>query len=226
MIKAVFLDIDGTLLNFEACVEKAMQKGLKKWGVAYSSKMLETFHEINNGLWRQIEDKTLTFEELTEIRFNTVFKALGIEGINGKEFEAFFRTALNESAIPVKGATEILRYLFEKYKIYGASNGPHEQQVGRLKKAGMLEYFSFVFTSELVGHEKPRKEFFDYCFGKLENILPQETVIIGDSLTSDIQGGKNYKMQTIWYDKDGKIPPKSIIPDYTVSYLEEIKNIL
>ncbi len=226
MIKAIFIDIDSTLLDFEACVATAMEAGLSERGIAFNPKMLETFHSVNNGLWKQIEDKTLTFEELLKIRFNKIFEALGIEGIDGPEFETYFRAMLNKSAIPVSGSVEMLRYLSGKYKIYAASNGPHEQQVGRLKKAGMLEFFDEVFTSELIGHEKPRREFFFYCFDKIGNILPSETVMLGDSLTSDMLGGINYGMKTLWFNPTGKTAPENIKPDYIISSLDEVKNIL
>ncbi len=225
MIKAIFIDIDSTLLDFEACVEETMKNGLAERGESYSSEMLDTFHRVNNGLWKQIEEGTLSFEELLKIRWNKIFAELGIT-LDGVEFETYFRKNLNESAIPVFGAEEMLSYLSKKYRLFAASNGPHEQQVGRLEKAGMLKYFEDVFTSELIGAEKPSTEFFSYCFNKIGDINPAETAMLGDSLTSDMQGGINFSMQTLWFNIKSKPSPEDMKLDYIVETLAEVQNIL
>ena len=107
MIDKVFIDIDGTLLDFEACVEESMRLGLIERGIHYKGEMLVTFHRINDGLWRDLEKGKLTFEELLRIRWATVFEELGID-LDGPEFERYFRARLHESAIPMAGAFEVL----------------------------------------------------------------------------------------------------------------------
>jgi len=223
MIKAVFLDIDGTLLDFEACVEESMRLGLTERGVEYEPGMLETFHRINDVFWRDLEQGKITFEELLERRWATVFEALEID-LNGPEFETYFRKRLHESAIPMEGSYETLEYLSGKYRLFAASNGPHEQQVERLCKAGMLGYFEEVFTSGKIGAEKPAREFFEYCFEKAADIKPEESAMLGDSLTSDMKGGNAFGMKTIWLNLNGKEKPEWI--DHEIKSLDEIKNII
>ena len=223
MIKAVFLDIDGTLLDFEACVEESMRLGLIERGIDYKPEMLDTFHRINNGLWRDLEQGKLTFEKLLEIRWATVFTELGID-LDGPEFEKYFRARLHESAIPMAGAYEVLDYLKSKYRLFAASNGPHEQQVERLRKADMLKYFEEVFTSGKIGAEKPSSEFFTYCFDKVTDIKPEESVMLGDSLTSDMNGGNAFGMKTVWLNPNGKEKPDWV--DFEIKSLDEIKNII
>ncbi len=225
MIKAIFIDIDSTLLDFEACVAETMEIGLAERGVEYNPEMLPVFHRVNNGLWKQIEEGTLSFEELLKIRWNKIFAELKIE-LDGPEFETYFRKNLNQSAIPVKGSAEMLEHLAKNYRLFAASNGPHKQQVGRLEKAGMLKYFEDVFTSELIGAEKPGKVFFDYCFNKIKDIKPEESLMLGDSLTSDMQGGINSGMQTLWFNTKSKPVPEDMKLDYIVENLDEVKNIL
>jgi len=223
MIKAIFLDIDGTLLDFEACVEESMRLGLTERGVEYEPGMLETFHRINDVFWRDLEQGKITFEELLERRWATVFEALEID-LNGPEFETYFRKRLHESAIPMEGSYETLEYLSGKYRLFAASNGPHEQQVERLCKAGMLGYFEEVFTSGKIGAEKPAREFFEYCFEKAADIKPEESAMLGDSLTSDMKGGNAFGMKTIWLNLNGKEKPEWI--DHEIKSLDEIKNII
>ena len=223
MIKVVFIDIDGTLLDFEACVEESMRCGLIENGIEYKPEMLAVFHRINDGLWLDLEQGKLTFERLLEIRWATVFEALGID-LNGPEFEKYFRAKLHESAIPMEGSFEMLEYLSGKYRLFAASNGPHEQQVQRLEKAGMLKYFEEVFTSGKIGVEKPSADFFGYCFEKAGEIKPEESAMLGDSLTSDMKGGNDFGMKTIWLNLKGKEAPEWL--DREIKSLDEIKDIL
>ena len=223
MIKAVFIDIDGTLLDFEACVEESMRCGLLENKIEYKPEMLATFHRINDGFWLDLEQGKITFEELLQRRWATVFKALKID-LDGPEFEKYFRARLHESAIPMEYSLEMLEYLFAKYRIFAASNGPHDQQVARLEKAGMLRFFKEVFTSGKIGAEKPAKEFFDYCFEKAGVTKAEDCVMLGDSLTSDMKGGNDFGMKTIWLNLKGKKKPDWV--DFEIKSLDEIKNII
>lgn len=231
MIKVVFIDIDDTLLSFQGYVRDALATGFARFGLgSYMEDTLATFHRVNNGLWHEIEQGTLTFDELQKIRFNRVFEALGI-CYDGVVFEKFFRAYLFTSAIEEPHAKELLAYLAGKYTLCAASNGPFEQQCNRLKVGGMYEYFSHFFISSAVGASKPAKAFFDYAFDVLRkngfpNLDPAECIIIGDSLTSDMAGGKAYGMQTCLYSKKPHTAAETAGITHVVSSLKEIMDIL
>ena len=61
---------------------------------------------------------------------------------------------------------------------------------------------------------------------RLGGISKDEIVIIGDSLTADIEGGISYGIKTIWFNKYGKNPLKDINSDFTVTSLSDIKSFL
>lgn len=205
-VKLVFIDVDNTLLDFDACVAAAMEAGFEIFGLGkFEPYMHDIFDEVNGSLWKELEKGNVTFEHIKKVRWNTVFAALGIEG-DGEAFEEYFRSRLHDSTIPVNGAYELLDELKKEYIVCAASNGPYEQQIHRLTEAGMMKYFDFCFISEAVGASKPDREFFDYAFsriniGRAEEILPEECVMIGDSFTSDISGGIAYGMKTCFFDK-------------------------
>ncbi len=219
-LKAIFIDVDNTLLSFDEYVKQTMKQGFAHFGLkTYEPWMYDKFTQVNNGLWRQIEDATLTFAELTKIRWNRVFEVLGID-FDGLVFEKYFRGALYDSAIPEEGAYDLLDALKEDYILCAASNGPYEQQLHRLEIAGMRDAFDDVFISEKVGASKPSEKFFDYAFaelnaGRAEQIAPQESMMIGDSLTSDIRGGQLYGMQTCLYrrSRDMIVPDGVLVAD-------------
>lgn len=166
-IKVLFLDIDNTLLDFDAAAAWAMEQCFQKAGLEYKSEMFAAFTEENNKIWQRIERKELTMDDLFYVRWQAILGHLGLEA-DGVEMEKEFRVLLNLSAVPVEGAEEILTYLKQqKYCLCAASNGPYDQQINRLKKADMLKYFAHCFVSEKVGADKPSQRFFDGCLKEL-----------------------------------------------------------
>lgn len=223
-IKVVLIDIDNTLLDFNACAKQAMMQASKEMNVNLPDNVLDTFLPINNSLWARIEQGSLTLDGLHQIRWNMVFSALGIKG-DGPSFEKLFKKNLFYTAVKVQGATEMLEYLSQKYILCVASNGPYEQQEYRLNKAGLLKYISKIFVSERANVSKPSPMFFEYCFSQLDGFEPKDVLMIGDSLSADIEGAKKYGMATCWFDYY-KTENTSPFADYKISNLSDIKTIL
>ena len=223
-IKAVFIDIDNTLLDFNKCALWSMQKAFNDYGLSFENSMFDTFNMINNRLWLRIEKGELTKEELYACRWNMIFALIGID-VDGVEFENVFYSYLTESAELVDGALDLLKYLHGKYLVCAASNASYAQQIKRLNNAGMTEYLDRIFISEQIGFSKPQKEFFERCFEKISPIVPSETVMIGDSLPADIEGGASFGMKTCRYNHN-LTNESSDLPDFTVCSLSEIKKYL
>ena len=231
MIKVVLIDIDNTLLSFTGYVKDAMREGFSYFGLKpYTEAMFPVFERINNSLWRQLEQGTLSFEELIECRWDLIFKELDID-FDGKVFEEYFRENLFYSAVPEDGAVDLLKYLSRKYTLCAASNGPYDQQMNRLRVGEMIDYFDYCFISSQIGAQKPARQFFDRCFSILREsgfpeLAPEEVIIIGDSISSDISGGIDYGMHTCLYQKNIMPGRNNSGADHVVGSLSEIKRIL
>ncbi|MBR2742787.1 MAG: HAD-IA family hydrolase [Clostridia bacterium] len=235
MIKAVFIDIDNTLLDFDAYAAESMREGFEKFGLPpYEPAMLPVFKSLNEEFWRMIERGELDLEGLRRDRWNIIFRALGIS-FDGETFEAFFRERLFSSAIPVEGAHAMLSYLAPKYILCAASNGPYEQQMNRLRLAKMDGYFKFFFISGEMGLSKPSRAFFDAAIGRINaaerdaggpEIRSDEMMIIGDSLSSDIAGGRACGLKTCLFDPRRTLMPGAPAPDYVIHELHEVRGIL
>lgn len=229
-MKLVFIDIDNTLLDFDECVKQAMQSGLQKYGLKkYENYMFDVFTKTNNKLWQEIERGKLSLENLEDLRWNSIFDEIGV-AFDGREFEKYFREFLFESAIPIAGAHELLDYLKSKYVLCAASNGPYEQQLHRLELANMKGYFSQIFVSEKIGASKPSEVFFKKAFDILNNnseehFSAEDSIIIGDSLSSDIAGGKQYGMKTCLFSRNKDFKEYKAA-DYTIESLEQIRDLL
>ena len=222
MVKAILLDVDNTLLDFNKCACAAMLDAARDFAVALPEDAFSVFRRINDGLWRQIEEQTLTTEELYRIRWTLIFRELGID-FDGPTFEARFYHYLTTAAEKVDGADELMEHLRGRYILCIASNAPYQQQVQRMEKAGYLPHLRHLFVSEKISAAKPSPRFFEACLAALAPLQPEEVLMIGDSLTADIAGAKACGIQTCWYrhgsDKDGSIA------DHCVADLREICEI-
>lgn len=230
-MKAAFLDIDNTILDFDEYVRQTMKSGFSHFNLnPYEDYMFNIFNEENNKLWHQIEKGELTFEELRKNRWNIIFSKIGI-CFDGTIFEKYFREALMDSAIVINGAEEMLIALRKKNIIIcAASNGPYNQQLHRLEIAGLKKYFDYFFISEKLGCSKPSSEFFIKAFSEINlkgkiDINLRECIILGDSLTSDIAGGKMAGMKACYYNYGNKEIEDNELIDYVCNDLREFVNL-
>lgn len=226
MIRFIFIDIDNTLLNFDTFVQETMEAGFREFGLKpYTPDMFETFTRVNRRYWDRLEKGELCFEDIESRRWGGVFRELGVD-FDGQVFEAYFRKRIFDNAIPEEGAMELVKRLSKDHLLATASNGPYLQQLNRIKVAGMAPYFRYMFISEDLGAQKPSEVFFDEAFRRMRadglSLKPEECLIIGDSLSSDMAGGMRYGIRTLWYNRSGAPVPASQVPELTVRRLSEI----
>ena len=101
-----------------------------------------------------------------------------------------------------------------------------DKMVPYLDASGIRPYFKGIFISEEVGADKPSKAFFGACFAAIPGFRPEDAVMVGDSLTSDIRGGRNAGLRTVWFNPHGKEPRADIRPDCTIHALPELPALL
>lgn len=225
MIKAVLLDVDNTLLDFNKSAAQTIKSAFSELGLKYSEGVFDVFLRTNDELWRKIEEKEITRAELHRDRWNIIFDRLGVNA-DGAEMERLFLSRLENYAIPVEGALDTVKYLSEKYKLYTASNAPYAQQVKRLTLSGILPFIEKILNFEDQGINKPQKRFFEECLKTISSATREEIAIIGDSLSADIAGGKSVGITTVWFNRGCSVNPPSGLCDYTVNSLAEIKTVL
>lgn len=225
MFEAVLLDIDNTLLDFNLSAGKTIEKAFGEMELVFSDKVFDAFLQVNNALWLKIERGEITREELHRIRWKIIFEKLGINA-DGACMEALFLKYLENFAVPVEGAVDLVKYLSGKYAVYTASNAPYSQQVKRLTDSGIIPFVDGILEFEAIGVHKPQKRFFEECLRALYPVPKERIALIGDSLSADMKGGKSVGITTIWFNHDGLEILKPETCDYAVKRLSEIKNIL
>ena len=225
MIKFVFLDLDDTILNFAAGEANALSHALSEIGIPPTQAILDRYHLINLAHWELLEEGRLTRDEVLVQRFEQLFRELGVDH-SGKAISERYEVLLSCQHDFMPGAEQLLKDLSSRYDLYLASNGAAAVQTPRLDDAGLRPYFKGIFISEEMGADKPSKAFFDACFAAIPGFRLEETVMVGDSLTSDIRGGLNAGLHTIWFNPHGKSLRPGISPEYTICQLSELPSLL
>lgn len=221
----VLMDVDGTLLDFDEAERRGVRMVMQAQGVEPTKALVQRYHEINKRYWKAFERGEIPKEAIIDNRFVDFFRTLGKE-IDAAEVERLYREQLDSCAILIEGASDICAYLHERYQLYVVTNGISHTQYRRLKDSGLSPFFSDIFVSEDTGSQKPKAEFFDYCFARIPEQDPTRMIIIGDSLTSDIQGGQNAGIATCWVNFGGHPRMAGVNPDYEVNRLADIEKIL
>ena len=224
MIKTVFLDLDDTLLDFHRSEAVAISETLSGFGIEPTEAVKKRYSEINRSVWEQLELGKMTREEILVRRFELLFEELGAN-VDGMEARRRYEWNLGSSYFYMDGAEALLDEISEKYDLYLMSNGTAAVQDRRIAASGIAKHFKGIFISERIGYNKPSREFFDRCFAKIPDFKKEESIIVGDSLSSDIQGGINASILTCHYNSRGE-KKEGIIPDYTIKSLEELPALL
>lgn len=223
MIKAVLIDIDDTIFDFEKCSKNSFLKTLEKFNLKFKEENFSYFNKVNDILWTKQKLGEINIKEVFIKRDYLMGKYFNLDIEKGLFNDLFVKFLYNEIEM-VDGIEDLLLYLSDKYKIFTASNGIYKMQENRLKKSNLDKYFDKIFVSDKIGFEKPDKKFFQKIMD-LTKFSNDDLIMIGDSIKSDIIGAKNSKIKSIYFNKeDKKITDKNFT--YQVKNLSEIKKIL
>lgn len=223
--QTLLFDVDDTLLDFHAAEDQALRKLFASENMALTPEMKTAYQKMNLGLWEEFEKGQITRQQVTENRFGRLFQQFGI-AVDSSALEQRYRSFLNEGHQLLGNSRQIIADLAQKADLYVVTNGVSKTQYRRLTDAQLLPYFKDIFVSEDTGYQKPMPEYFDYVFRRIPHFTKEETVIIGDSLTSDIKGGANVGIDSIWLNPGKKALMAGITPTYEISRLEELYQIL
>ena len=202
MIKTLFLDADDTVFDFAKAQRAALFSAFESLGYPIDENIYKIYDQINISYWKKLERGETSKEKLVFDRFTDLFAITGMSGDEIRAEEAY-QSRLGTYAFWWEGAKEGMAYLSQKYDIFILTNGHGDTQVSRVRRSGLNAYIKGLFVSELVGYAKPQKEYYDYCFAR-SGADKATTVCVGDSLTSDIKGGRDYGLKTLWCNFKGE----------------------
>ena len=226
MIQTVLMDLDDTIFDFLRCEREALAASLRDFGIPPEDAVLSAYSAINLAQWKLLEQGKITRDALSVRRFAILAERFGLS-FSPEAMTAHYDARLAESCFLADGAADVLADLSRHYALYAATNGSAHIQHSRIKRSGIGRFLSDVFISEEIGANKPEAAFFARCFAEIPEFNRQTAVMVGDSLTSDIRGGKNAGLQTVWLCHDSQEQPDSDnTPDAVIHSLTELPTIL
>lgn len=224
--KILLFDADETLLDFSGAEYAALKETFSYCSIEPSDMLCRKFSEINNNLWKLFEKKQIRKSDIIKRRFKESLAFFNIPYSTDMGLEAYYQNALSNQHGLIEYAEETVKKLCSSYNMYIITNGLLSTQTKRLYESGIMKYFKDFFVSESIGFQKPSKEYFENVLNKIGNPVKSEVLIIGDSCSSDINGGILTGIDTCWFNPK-HLPMTAISePTYKISDLREIFDIL
>lgn len=220
----LFLDLDDTILDFHKAERVALGKTLAHFGLDSTDTVCARYSQINQAHWKMLERGDHPGQVLVG-RFEALFREFGLPvdpARCARTYEGFL--AVGHYFLP--GAEAALEALSRKYRLFLASNGTTHVQAGRLDSAGIRPFFEGIFISQEIGANKPSPLYFERCFAKIPGFDPAKTLIVGDSLSSDILGGRNAGISTCWVNPAHAPKDPAIPADYEIESLAGLEALL
>ena len=224
--KFLLFDLDHTLLDFDAAEDIALTQLLEEEGIEDIQTYKDYYVPMNKALWKDLEQKKITKAELINTRFEKLFAHFGIEK-DGAYLAERYQFFLSKQGQTYLGVEDLLKTLINQgYELYAATNGITLIQTGRLEQSGIAPFFKEIFISEQLHTQKPDAEFYEKIGARIPNFDKNHALMIGDSLSADIQGGNNAGIDTIWYNPHHLENKTQVQPTYEAHSYKDLLNCL
>ncbi len=221
----IIFDADGTLFDFQHAEAIALEKTPAQMGLQVTANFSDIYHAINDALWRSFEAGALRARDVRTERFKQLFERSNIASDSNVFSEAFLKNLIRESTF-FEGAESLLARLKNRINLLLLTNGFADVQHARIARLGLGDAFDHVIISEEVGVAKPDRGIFEIAFERMGSPDKGNVLIVGDSLSSDIQGGGDYGIDTCWFNPDSCANTTNIEPTYEIRFLNEVTNLL
>ncbi len=221
----LFFDADDTLFDYPRAEAGALAMTFADLGLEYGPAALPAYQQFNSQVWREFEQDRISAVALRVARFDLLFAHLGL-AVDTEAFSQRYLANLSRESTLIDGAAGLLSQLCGHYRMGLITNGLPEVQRPRLVSAGIADFFDFVAISEELGIAKPDPRFFAVALQMAGAPDPRSVLVIGDSLSSDIRGGAQTGLDTLWYNPAGKLNDSGWPVAYECRSLEEIAHLL
>ena len=223
MYSHILFDADNTLLDFSKAERNAFIRTMEVHSLPWDEAMLSRYVQINIRLWQELELGLIDKETVQLRRFDILFEGASV---SSAAINRTFQQHLAAQAELMPGAREVCEALSQRAQLSIVTNGVATTQRQKIHRSGLLPYFDRHFISEDLGFPKPDIRFFEYVMSELGHPDPTSVLIVGDSLTSDIQGGMNAGIATCWFNLHHKPVPSGYRIDHVIEDLRSLLKII
>ena len=227
MIDTILWDIDGTLLDFPAAEKAAVQACFRAFGLGEcTDEMAARYSRLNVRWWERLELGEVTKAQLLTGRFEEFFRQEGVVCRDIGAFNDDYQLRLGDTICYKDDSLALVKSLRGRVRQYAVTNGTLAAQTKKLRRSGFGAILDGVFISENVGAEKPSPLFFERVFEAAAPVDRARTMIVGDSLTSDMRGGEAAGIVTCWYNPEGKPNDRGVRIDHEIRDLHEVEALI
>ena len=220
----VLFDADGTLLDFKMSEDAAIRETMALASITPDDEKVATYSRINDDLWKMLERGEIEKSVLLYRRFELFCEHYGY-CTDARAMAKNYMERLSQKAFLLDGAYDLLSSLHKKVKMYIVTNGVDFIQRSRYALSGISGFFDGIFISGEVGFEKPDPKFFAAVDEAVGGLSKESTIVVGDSLTSDILGANNYSLDSCWYNPSGKAL-FSAAPTYIARSFDQVYSVI
>ena len=219
--KTLLFDADNTLFDFSLSERVAISKTMQSFGIKPTDDLILSYSAINDLMWKKLERGEIEKSKLRTERF-AVFCEKHAFLIDCKKMATTYTDFLSQQTFTINGMEELCRELCAHCDLYIITNGIKYVQEARFAASCFVPYFKDIFISEAIGYEKPDIRYFDEVKKKIPDFSPQNTLVIGDSLTSDIAGAVTAGIDACWFNPQKLPNTKKLSITYTVTHPKDI----
>lgn len=222
----IIFDADETLFDFRKSERAAFENTMLEFDIEYDEEHhLKIYQGINAAIWKEFEQGLITQEKLKIERFKRLSEHLDA-GFDELAFAKAYMKHLSNASFLFEESLDLVESLHKNFRLTIITNGLRDVQNNRIKKSLIGKYFEDIVISEEVQVSKPDPRIFELALNNIMHTDKSKVLIVGDSLTSDIQGGINFGIDTCWFNPSKVENNTGIKPTYEISSLMELKNIL
>ena len=224
--EVILFDIDETLFDFQKTEKEALKNTFIEFNLQYEEDFhLAKYKEMNKVLWKKLEENQISLKDLKEKRFEKYLEDLSIN-ISYEIFNKAYINNLGRGSFLLPKAQDTVKALSQNHQLAVITNGFEDVQKPRIEKSGLSEYFKEIIISESVNYSKPHPSIFEIALKNLNYFDKSKVLMVGDSLSSDIQGGINFGIDTCWYNPSNIEPKENIKANYTIKSLDELISLV
>jgi len=220
----LLFDLDNTLFDAETSELLAFDHALAAGGVPEPRLHFPTYEGINRALWAAVERQELTPNQVQARRFTDLVAAAGLAADPDVLADEFV-IGMGSFGDLYLGARAVLETLAAGSRLALVTNGLGAVQRARVERLALEPFFSAIVISGEVDTAKPGSRIFDLTFEALDWPKRETTLMIGDSLSSDIAGGAGYGIATCWYNPHGGAAHPEATIDHEIRSLDQLPQL-
>jgi len=224
--EVIIFDADETLFNFKKSEKYALKNTMIEFGIDYDENYhLKVYKDIYTLIWKEFENGLIIQRDLNIERFKRLLSKLNIK-FDEVKFAKSYVKHLSCASFLYDDSMALIESLHKDYRLIIITNGLKDVQDNRIRKSVIGKYFEDVVISDEIEVSKPDPKIFQHALKNINHTDKTKVLMVGDSLTSDIQGGIRFGIDTCWFNSNKIINKSAIKPTYEITNLMELKNIV